>query len=83
MAVNLCTGKTGNIVVDGVEVGGLAIATTGVVKISPSRIDTTGKIVTVCNQPACKPALPGGSSPYQTSKSAPKGRYSWREILTK
>lgn len=78
MAVNLCSGAIGNLVVDGVSVGGLAINSTGVVKVSNTYIDPKNKPTVVCNQGDCK-----GNPPTLGLSVAPRGRYTWREILTK
>lgn len=78
MAVNMCTGGIGNLAVAGVSVGGLAIDSTGVVKVSNTFIDPDNKPTVVCNQDDCK-----GNPPTLGLSVAPRGRYSWREILTK
>lgn len=79
MAVNLCSGKIGEILVDGNLVGGVGVNSTGVVKVSNTYTNTGNKQVVVCNQDGCK----GPGSPLLIPSIAPKGRYSWREILTK
>jgi type IV pilus assembly protein PilY1 len=75
MSVNLCSGKVGKILVDGNTYGGVDLLCTGVCKPGPTY--TTGSQIEVpVNQPS--------KSPLKLVKSvAPKGRYSWREILTK
>lgn len=79
MAVNLCSGKVGEILVDGTLAGGVGLNSTGVVKVSNTYTNTGNKQVVVCNQDGCKG--PGG--PLLIPSIAPKGRYSWRQILTK
>jgi type IV pilus assembly protein PilY1 len=80
MAVNMCSGTIGNLLVDGVLVGGLAIDSTGVVKVSNTYVSPDKKPVVVCNQGDCKE----GDNPLTFSvPEAPRGRYTWREILTK
>lgn len=78
MAVNLCSGKIGNLIVDGVNVGGLAINSTGVVEVSNTYTDEKNKPKVVCNQDDCK-----DNPPTLGLSVAPRGRYTWREILTK
>jgi type IV pilus assembly protein PilY1 len=78
MAVNLCSGKTGSLLVDGITVGGVALDSTGVVKVSNTYTDPNNKPTVVCNQDGCK-----GTPPTLNPSVAPRGRYSWREILTK
>lgn len=78
MAVNLCSGKIGNLIVDGVNVGGLAIDSTGVVEVSNTYTDEKNKPKVVCNQDDCK-----DEPPTLGISVAPRGRYSWRELLTK
>jgi type IV pilus assembly protein PilY1 len=78
MAVNLCSGKIGSLTVSGVLTGGLAINSTGVLKVSNTYVNKNTKPTVVCNKDDCKgAALTLGTS------VAPRGRYSWREILTK
>lgn len=79
MAVNICSGKTGGLLVNGIEVGGLAIDSSGVVKISNTFTNTFNKQTVVCNQAGCK----GPDAPTFNQSIAPRGRYNWREILTK
>jgi len=78
MAVNLCTAGIGNLVVNGTTVGGIAIDSSGVVKVSNTYTDEKGKPTVVCNQDDCKDA-----PPKLTPSMAPRGRYNWREILLK
>lgn len=78
MAVNLCTAGIGNLVVNGTTVGGIAIDSSGVVKVSNTYTDDKGKPTVVCNQDDCKDA-----PPKLTPSMAPRGRYNWREILIK
>lgn len=79
MAVNICSGRIGDLVVNGQTVGGVAIDSSGVVKVSNTYTNTEGKQTVVCNQDGCK----GPGTPTLRGSSAPRGRYSWREILTK
>jgi type IV pilus assembly protein PilY1 len=79
MAVNLCSGKIGNLTVAGTLVGGLGINSTGVVKVSNTYTNSGNKQAVVCNQDGCK----GTTAPSISPSMAPKGRYSWREIFTK
>lgn len=79
MAVNLCTGKIGDMVVNGVLVGGVALDSTGVVKVSNTYTDSVGKEKILCNQDDCKEPL----GPSLLPKVPPRGRYSWRELLSK
>ena len=79
MAVDICSGKTGGLVVDGIEVGGLAIDSSGIVKVSNTFTNTVGRGTVVCNQDDCK----GPDAPTFNPSVAPRGRYNWREILTK
>lgn len=105
MAVNLSTGKSNNLLVNGNLVGGLSVNSTGVIKVSNTYADPKKKQVVVCNQDGCKPEEPKPcdpatnpdckcvdasnnpvtctNSPAVPEKGAPKGRYNWREILTK
>ena len=116
MAVNFCTGASGQLNVAGNLVGGVGIDSTGVVKVSTTYTTSGNTQAVVSNQPAtqlppvdsrcptgqmCKSsACPAGQTCVQGScptgqtcqittvmdlfgKIAPKGRYSWREILSK
>lgn len=78
MAVNLCSGGIGNLIVGSTAVGGIAIDSTGIVKVSNTYVDDKGKPTVVCNQDDCK-----DEPPKFTPVNAPRGRYNWREILTK
>ena len=105
MAVNLSTGKSNNLLVNGNLVGGLSVNSTGVIKVSNTYADKEKDQVVVCNQDGCKPKKPEpcdpatnpdckcldgdnkpvtcGDPPSVLGSGAPKGRYNWREILTK
>lgn len=88
MSVNICSGKTGDLIVNGVSVGGLAIDSSGIVKVSNTYTDQNNKQTVVCNQDDCKPPCtdvndPTCRPPNLLGQSAPRGRYSWREILSK
>lgn len=79
MAVDICKGKIGELVIDGsVLVGGVGLSSTGVIKVSNTISDGV-KEKPVCNQDDCK----GPNSAFFVRGVAPKGRYSWREILTR
>lgn len=79
MTANICSGNIGRLVVNGIEVGGLAIDSSGIVKVSNTFTNTFNKQTLVCNQDGCK----GPSAPTFNQSIAPRGRYNWREILTK
>ncbi len=79
MAVNLCTGNIGDMVFNGALVGGVALDSTGVIKVSNTYTDSVGKEKILCNQDDCKD--PDG--PSLLPKVPPRGRYSWRELLSK
>lgn len=79
MAADVCTGSIGGLVVNGgVLVGGVGLGSTGVIKVSSS-VSEGVKEKIVCNQDDCK----GPNSVFLVRTAAPKGRYSWREILTR
>ena len=80
MAVSMCSGKTGDLLINGTLVGGVGTNSTGTVKVSPSYVTSDNQGGVVCNQDACKD---GPNVLKNIHKDAPKGRYSWREILTK
>lgn len=79
VAINLCSGRSGDLLVNGALVGGISIKSSGVVKVSNTYTNTTNKQTVVCNQEGCK----GPAPPQLTPAVAPRGRYNWREILTK
>ena len=79
MAVNICSGRIGDLVVNGQIVGGLAIDSSGIVKVSNTYTNTDARQTVVGNQDGIK----GPNAPSLLGGSAPRGRYSWREILTK
>ncbi|MBK6293877.1 MAG: hypothetical protein IPF55_05685 [Rhodoferax sp.] len=79
MAVNVCTGAIGEMLINGTLVGGLAVDSTGVIKVSNTYTDATRKQKIVCNQDACK----GEAGPLFVTPVAPKGRYTWRELFSK
>jgi type IV pilus assembly protein PilY1 len=96
MAVGLCSGASGGINVNGVIVGGFGLNSTGVVKVSNTFADLKNQQAVVCNQDGCKPppntdpdcitnpTLPKCNKPPTVpGEAAPRGRYSWREILSK
>jgi type IV pilus assembly protein PilY1 len=78
MAVNFCTGRGGNLVVDGTLVGGVAVDSSGVIKVSNTYVDQFNRPTVVCNQDDCKE-----NPPVLNMSIPPRGRYFWREILTK
>jgi type IV pilus assembly protein PilY1 len=97
MAVGLCSGASGGINVNGVVVGGFGLNSTGVVKISNTFANDKNLQTVVCNQDGCKPppeqdpdCITNPTLPKCTKRgatipgeAAPRGRYSWREILSK
>ena len=90
MGVKLGTGASSTLKVNGVAIGGLAINSNGINKVSNTYADPDKTQTVVCNQDDCKPkecTNPAGCNDDGTIKvdgsSAPRGRYSWREILTK
>jgi type IV pilus assembly protein PilY1 len=78
MAVNFCTGRGNNLVVDGTLVGGVSVDSTGVNKVSPTTVNPSNEPTVVCNQDDCKE-----DPPTLNVSTPPRGRYFWREILTK
>jgi len=81
MTVNMCSGKIGNLIVNGTYVGGINVNSTGNVMVSNGTVNSDNKVSVTCNQADCSP---GGPNPISQGQSgAPKGRYSWREILSK
>lgn len=80
MAVNICSGATGDLIFNGVAVGGVAVDSSGVIKVSNTYTSQQNKQVVVCNQEHCKEV--GGGGQFAPS-IAPRGRYSWRELLSK
>lgn len=91
MAVKLGTGASNSLKVNDVVVGGLALDSNGVNKVSNTYSDTNKQQTVVCNQDDCKPkacTTEGGCKGDDGTlkvlgSGAPRGRYSWREILTK
>jgi type IV pilus assembly protein PilY1 len=79
MAVNICTGTIGDILVGDTLVGGVGLDSTGVIKVSNTYTNLLRQEKILCNQDNCKDP----SGPALITKSAPRGRYSWREILAK
>jgi type IV pilus assembly protein PilY1 len=79
MAVNVCSGKTGDLIYNGTVVGGIGTDSTGILKVSNSYTNPDGKVELVTNQDECKKS---GTCGLLTPRT-PRGRYSWREILTK
>jgi type IV pilus assembly protein PilY1 len=76
MAANICSGKTGDLVFNGVTVGG--IQGEGNTKIGISTTDPFNKPIVTSNLEGCK-----GLKCELKPPGVPRGRYSWREILTK
>lgn len=83
MAVKVCSGATGDIVVgDGanaITVGGYGVAASGILKVSNTYTNTKNKQTLVCNQADCQRSTP----PTLKSTGSPGGRYSWRQILSR
>jgi type IV pilus assembly protein PilY1 len=85
MAVNLCSGGCGDIVQGSVRTCGVGFATNGNLMISPTYRTTDGNQGLVLNQ---SPGTTVGTGPCSgalcaLTTGAPRGRYSWRELLTK
>lgn len=80
MAADICTGGIGNLIYAGQAVGGIAVDSDGVIKVSNTYTSSQNKQIVVCNQAHCKELGGGGSF---NPSIAPRGRYSWRELLTK
>lgn len=79
MAVNLANGATGDILIDGLVVGGYGVTASGVLKVSNTYSNSQNKQTIVCNQADCQKSTP----PTIKSNSAPKARYSWRQLLSR
>jgi type IV pilus assembly protein PilY1 len=79
MAVNLTSGAGGKLLVGTVQVGGVSVKSSGVVKVSNTFTNLENKQQVVLNQEDFK----GSNAPTILPSMAPRGRYSWREILTK
>ena len=79
MSVNICNAGIGELTLsDGTAVGGLGSNASGVLKVSPSYLNFNNKYQALTNQKECQ-----GKSCTQSKKTAPAGRYSWREVLTR
>lgn len=92
MGVGLADGRSNTLEYNGEVVGGMAVDTLGVNKVSPTYADLENQQTIVCNQVECQvkecddPAsdeCKGDGTTKILPSSAPKGRYSWREILSK
>jgi len=79
MAVNLTSGAGGKLLVGTVQVGGVSVKSSGVVKVGNTFTNLLNRQTVACNQEGCK----GPDAPTLVQSMAPRGRYSWREILTK
>jgi type IV pilus assembly protein PilY1 len=79
MAVSLTSGAGEKLVVGGLSVGGVSVRSSGVVKVSNTFTNQFNQQTVVCNQDGCK----GPNAPILNQSIAPRGRYNWREILTK
>lgn len=79
MAVNICSAGIGNLTIDGTSVGGFGVSASGILKVSNTYTDSNKNQAVVCNQADCQRANP----PTLKSTVAPRGRYSWREILSR
>lgn len=80
MAVDVCTGGIGDLMYNGTVVGGVSVDSSGVIKVSNTYTSGDNKQIVVCNQAHCKQEGGGGSL---LGDIAPRGRYSWRELLSK
>ena len=80
MAVNFCTGKIGNMVVNGTLVGGVSLDATGVNQLSETFTNLQGVEQIRCNQGEC---IDPEASFSLVPSVPPRGRYSWRELLSK
>lgn len=83
MAVNMCSGASGDLIVGADAAGGWDVNSQGVIRVSPSSTDPNNRSQVTCNQDECKGGGGGGGGMSQNKVVAPKGRYGWREILTK
>lgn len=79
MAINLANGGTGDIAIDGLVVGGYGVTASGVLKVSNTYSDRQNRQTIVCNQADCQKTSP----PTIKSNSAPRARYSWRQLLSR
>ncbi|MDP1686749.1 pilus assembly protein [Hydrogenophaga sp.] len=79
VTVNVCSGASGDLLVNGIAVGGISVKSSGIIKVSNSYTDSTNKQSVVCNQAGCR----GNETQKLSPAVAPRGRYNWREILTK
>jgi len=77
-SVNLCSGKIGGLLVNGTLVGGISLGSSAIVKVGNSYVSPTNESVVLTNQSKTR-----GGVLKNTTNATPKGRYSWREILTK
>lgn len=77
MLVDLCSGKETGLIKNGVSYGGVYVGSLGdgINKISNTVTNSAGKQAVISNQ--------GPTNLTIASRSAPKGRYTWREILSK
>jgi type IV pilus assembly protein PilY1 len=82
MAVNVCKPKSA-LVVKGVTVAGLGGIVNGVLKLTPSTINDSGKSEVNCNQAFCREVGGTDGKPLFKSAGSPAGRYNWREIIAK
>lgn len=79
MAVNLANGGTGDISIGSLVVGGYGVTASGVLKVSNTYADRNNKQTIVCNQADCQTSTP----PTIKSNSAPRARYSWRQLFSR
>jgi type IV pilus assembly protein PilY1 len=82
MAVNICA-PADALVVKGINVAGLGGAVNGILKITPSTVNDNGRVEVSCNQAFCREIGGTGGKPTFKGAGAPKGRFSWREIISK
>lgn len=73
--VNYCSAKIGGLIVNNTLVGGISLGSTNIVKVGSSYTNGNNQPVIVTNQ--------NKTGMIAAPVNAPKGRYSWREILSK
>lgn len=83
MAVNSCTGAGGNLIFGGQLVGGVGVATEGVLRLSRTQTNDNNQQQVICNQGSCGGGGGGGNGPLIKGVNVGKARFSWREILSK
>ncbi len=78
MSVNMCSGAIGNLVFGTETAGGLSMGSSGVLKVSDTITRSDNNQGVICNQDDCK-----NKNPAVVMSITGRGRYSWREVLTK